>query len=110
MVEKKVVERVASQAASESGDTGGASGGLLGFGATGDLTASPATNVELTGRSATVTVDLTVAYPIPIRAATDRVRAHIVSRVRQLTGVEVTRVDITVTALHRSSAPVRKVQ
>ena len=109
VVEKRVVERIAGQAASECSDTGGASGGVLGIGAQADLTARPAPVVELVGQSATVALDLTVAYPAPIRAATDRIRAHIVRRVHELTGVEVSRVDITVTALPRPATGPRKV-
>ncbi len=103
MVEKKVVERIAAQAASESSQTGGVSGGFLGFGTQGDLTARPATTVELVGKTATVKVDVTVAYPTPIREATDHVRRQVMDRVHELTGVEVTRVDITVTALRATS-------
>lgn len=113
VLERRVIERVAAQVASESdsGRTGGVSGGFLGFGARTDLAALPATTVELVGRSATVKLDLTVAYPTPIRAATDEVRRRVMSRVHELTGVEVTRVDITVTALMPVTAPpARKVQ
>lgn len=109
VVQRRVVERIASQAAAESGDTGGVSGGLLGIGSQGDLAARPEAGVELVGQSATVSLDLTVAYPSPIHAVTDQVRAHIVSRVRELSGVEVTRVDITVTALQRPNASAPKV-
>lgn len=113
MLERKVLERVAAQAASESdsGRTGGVSGGFLGFGARTDLAALPVTTVELVGQTATVRLELTVAYPTPIRAATDRVRRRVMSRVRELTGVEVTRVDITVTALTPTDpAAARKVR
>ena len=98
---KRVIERIAAQAASESGtgQTGGRSGGLLGFGSSADLTARPDTSVELVGTTATVDIALTVAYPTPIRVATDQVRQRVMGRVHELTGVEVTRVDITVTAL-----------
>jgi uncharacterized alkaline shock family protein YloU len=113
VLERKVIERVAAQVASESdsGRTGGVSGGFLGFGTRTDLSALPATSVELVGRTATVRLDLTVAYPTPIRTATDQIRRRVMSQVRALTGVEVTRVDITVTALtSASSPPARKVQ
>ena len=109
----KVLERVAAQAASESdsGRTGGVSGGFLGFGARADLAALPGTTVELVGQTATVGLELTVAYPTPIRAAADQVRRRVMSRVRELTGVEVTRVDITVTALTLTdTAAARKVR
>lgn len=99
VVEKKAVERIAAQAASELTGTGGVSGGFLGLGAHADLGALPATSVELVDQSATVSVEMTVAYPTPIRAATDRVRRHVMDRVQHLSGVQVTRVDIAVTAL-----------
>lgn len=102
VLEKKVIERIAAQAASESGtgQTGGVSGGLLGFGSSSDLTGRPDTTVELVGTTASIDIALTVAYPTPIRAATDQVRQQVMARVHELTGVEVTRIDITVTALH----------
>ncbi|MEO7751905.1 MAG: Asp23/Gls24 family envelope stress response protein [Terracoccus sp.] len=100
VIDKRVVERIASRAASESGPTGGVSGGLLGLGAHGDLSAAPSAEVELIGQTAIVGLDLTVAYPVPIREATDHVRHHVMERVFDLTGVEVTRVDISVAVLH----------
>ncbi len=50
-----------------------------------------------------------MAYPAPIRAVTDEVRTHIMSRVRELSGVAGDPVDITVTALHRPNASAPKV-
>jgi uncharacterized alkaline shock family protein YloU len=96
VIEKKVVERIASHAASESGPTGGVSGGFLGLGSSDDLDAAPAADVELVGQTAIIRLDLSVAYPAPIRAASDHVRRHVMERVHTLTGVEVTRVDIRV--------------
>lgn len=111
VVEKKVIERVAGQVAAESSDdAGGFSGGLLGLGAQSDLTARPEASVELVDGSATVALDVAVAYPSSIVTATDRIRDQIVAEVARLTGVEVTRVDITVTALHRAASPTRRVQ
>jgi len=97
---KQVVEKIAGQVASEVSATGGRSGGFLGIGAHADLTARPKVGVELAGRTATLAIEMAVAYPVSIRRATDRVRAQVTHRVTQLTGVEVTRVDITVVALH----------
>ncbi|MEO7060897.1 MAG: Asp23/Gls24 family envelope stress response protein [Lapillicoccus sp.] len=101
VLEKKVIERVAAKAATESdtGLTGGVSGGFLGFGTHADLGARPATTVELVGRTATVQLEVTIAYPTPIRAATDAIRRQVTDRVHELTGVRVTRVDIAVSAL-----------
>lgn len=113
MVQKKAMERVAAQAASESdsGRTGGVSGGFLGFGTSSDLSARPATTVELVGQTATVKVEVTVAYPAPIRQATHAIRQQVMQRVHELTGVPITRVDITVTALRAADAtPAREVR
>lgn len=108
-LDKRVIEQIASQAASESSATGGTSGGLLGIGAHSDLDARPAVSAEIVGRTATLAIELAVTYPTPIGAATDDVREHVVKRVADLAGVDVTRVDITVTALHRAAAPTRQV-
>ncbi|MCU1536660.1 MAG: hypothetical protein JWP82_1011 [Humibacillus sp.] len=109
VIDKRVIERVASHAASESGPTGGVSGGFLGIGASGDLDTPPTADVELVGQTAVIGLDLTVAYPAPIRAASDHVRTHVMERVHTLTGVEVTRVDITVARLMPADDPTRKV-
>ena len=110
VIEKKAVEKIVSQVASEASDTGGRSGGVLGLGAHADPSARPDASVELVGQTASVSVDTTVIYPTPIREATDQMRRQITSRVRELTGIDVTRVDITVVALHRPGTALRKVQ
>jgi uncharacterized alkaline shock family protein YloU len=97
---KQVVEKIAGQVASEISAAGGRSKGFLGIGAHTDLSARPKVDVELAGRTATLAIEMAVAYPVSIRQATDRVRERLTQRVGQLTGVEVTRVDITVVALH----------
>lgn len=99
VLSKAVIERVAAQAASEVAAAGGLSGGVLGFGAAGDLMARPAVTAELVGQSASLALDLTVGYPAPIRETTAAVREHIIMTVRRLAGVQVTRVDIRVSAL-----------
>lgn len=102
---KQVVEKIAGQVASEISAAGGRSGGFLGIGAHTDLTARPRVDVELAGRTATLAIEMAVAYPVSLRRATDRVRHQVTHRVTQLTGVEVTRVDITVVALHAGTTP-----
>ena len=97
---KQVVEKIAGQVAGELATAGGRSGGFLGIGARTDLSARPKVDVELSGRTATLSLEMAVAYPVSIRQTTDRVRAQVTRRVTDLTGVEVTRVDITVVALH----------
>lgn len=99
VLSRAVIERVAAQAASEVAAAGGLSGGVLGFGAAGDLMARPAVTAELVGQGASLALDLTVGYPAPIRETTAAVRKHIIKTVRRLAGVQVTRVDIRVSAL-----------
>lgn len=100
VISQHVMEQLASQAASEITQAGGTSGGLLGIGSHPDLSARPAAKVELWGQQASVSLDIVLGYPTPLAATTDRVRSHVVNTVQRLTGVEVTRVDIDVTALH----------
>jgi uncharacterized alkaline shock family protein YloU len=102
-MDHKVVEKIASQAAGEVATAGGITGGVLGIGSHTDLSARPKVNVELSGGTATVDLAITVAYPTPIRQAAEQVRQHVIDRVGDLTGIEVTRVDITVSALHREA-------
>lgn len=92
----KVVEKIASQAASEVSVAGGRSGGLLGIGAHADFDARPKVDVELSGTTALLSVEVGVLYPTPLRAATARIREHLISRVDDLAGVQVRRVDIKV--------------
>lgn len=99
----KVVEKIASQAAGEVATTGGSTGGVLGIGSHTDLSARPKADVELSGRTASVDLRIVVAYPTPIRRAAEQVRQHVIDRVGELAGVEVTRVEITVSALHRDA-------
>lgn len=100
VISQHVMEQVTSQVASEITAAGGTSGGLLGIGTHPDLSARPGAKVELSGQQASILLKIVLDYPAPLAATTDRVRQHVVSKVQQLTGVEVTRVDIDVTALH----------
>ncbi|MEO6998919.1 MAG: Asp23/Gls24 family envelope stress response protein [Terracoccus sp.] len=100
VISQHVMEQLASQVASEITQAGGTSGGLLGLGARTDLSARPAAKVELSGQQASISLDIVLGYPSPLAATTDRVRRHVVTKVQELTGVEVTRVDIDVTGFH----------
>jgi uncharacterized alkaline shock family protein YloU len=55
--------------------------------------------VELAGNIATLTVDVGMPYPLPLRQATEALRERIRTRVMELTGVEVRQVDIRVSWL-----------
>ncbi|MBA3527807.1 MAG: Asp23/Gls24 family envelope stress response protein [Propionibacteriaceae bacterium] len=105
VVAEKVIEKIASQAASEVSVSAGRSGGILGIGAHTDTTARPKVTVELSGRTATIEVETGVVYPTPLKQATGRIRDHIISRVQELTGVDVRRVDITIAWLSTGTEP-----
>lgn len=100
-LDRRVVEKIAAQAAREVPAAGGRSGGVLGIGAHADTSALPKVEVDLTGQTARLEVEVAVTYPDPISKSAENVRSQIMSRVNQLTGVEVSRVDIYVTATSR---------
>ncbi|HET9648484.1 MAG TPA: Asp23/Gls24 family envelope stress response protein [Microlunatus sp.] len=103
VIGRNVVEKIARQAASEVATAGGRTGGVLGIGSHTDMSALPEADVELSSRTASIDLDISVAYPTPLRQTTERVRQHVMDRVAQLAGVEVSRIDITVTALHSAT-------
>jgi len=51
------------------------------------------------GPLATVDVSMAVHYPGRVREVADEVRRHVMSRVGELTGLDVPQVDVDVTAL-----------
>lgn len=59
----------------------------------------------------TVTLDvrLSIGYPLPVAKTTEAAREHLRRRTAELTGLAVSRVDITVTALPTSAAEPRRV-
>ncbi len=92
----KVIEKIASQVVSEESVAGGSSGGFLGIGTHADLSARPKASVELSGDIATLSVEVGMLYPVPLRQSTEALRRRIRTRVTELTGVEVRQVDIKV--------------
>lgn len=99
VLEDKVIEKIASQVAHDETFAGGSTGGFLGFGARADLTARPTVSVELSGNIATLSVEVGMLYPIPLRQATQELRQRIQARVVELSGVEVRHVDIKISWL-----------
>lgn len=96
---EKVIEKIAGQVASEESSAGGSSGGFLGIGAHADLSARPQASVELSGNIATLSVEVGMLYPVPLRQGTEELRGRIRARVTELTGVEIRQVDIKVSWL-----------
>ncbi|MET8144151.1 Asp23/Gls24 family envelope stress response protein [Sphaerisporangium sp. NPDC005288] len=107
----RVLERVAACAVREVEQVGGAAPRMLGVPLGRDAgRANPRVSGHVEGRMAIVRVTLSVAYPAPIRQVVHRVREHVVSRVRELTGLEARQVDIDVTRLIHPDEPGRRVR
>lgn len=95
----RVIEKIAGQVASDESSAGGSSGGFLGIGTRADFSARPKASVELSGNIATLSVEVGMLYPVPLRQATEALRRRIKSRVTELTGVDVRQVDIRISWL-----------
>ncbi|GAB2577608.1 Asp23/Gls24 family envelope stress response protein [Microlunatus antarcticus] len=104
VIADSVVEKIAGQAAAEIGTVHGRTGGVLGLGAHDDRSARPDVDVDVRGSFADVSVKVGVAYPGSIRKTTSQLREHVTRRVRELTGVEVHRLDVEVTFLSVAGA------
>lgn len=64
---------------------------------------APKTRVRIDGKVAILNVEMSVLYPSPLRSVTRVARAHIVSRITELTGLEVKQLDINVVRFPRAS-------
>ncbi|OLF04999.1 hypothetical protein BU204_37480 [Actinophytocola xanthii] len=97
----RVVERTAAQALTEIADVGGTAHRILGDTLSGppeERSAQVSASVDDT--TAALNVRLSIAYPASVASTTHQVRSHLTRRLPELTGLVVTRVDITVTALY----------
>ena len=102
-MKEKVLRKIASQAASELPFVGGRTGGVLGLGASGDLDARPAVDVELNGNTAYVSLNVALLYPSPLRAGTETLRRHVTDVLERTTAVHVGRMDVTVASLENTA-------
>jgi uncharacterized alkaline shock family protein YloU len=110
-IAEQVVQRLAAHAVLEVDDVGGAAGRVLGVSLGGeDLDHSAKVNARVADGTVTLDVRLSVVYPASVARTTQRAREHLVRRVEELTGLTVTRVDLTVTALHTATSPNRRVE
>jgi len=102
-----VVAKIARQAAREVDgvEVAGASAlrGLLGRVLPGPV--APGTTVDLASRRTALDLHVCVAWPRPVGSVTEEVRRRVRARVQELTGYEVTDVDIVVDALPAPSRP-----
>ena len=95
----RVVERIAARAAYESDAVTGPGGvRRLTDGLTG-RDDRPQVSVTVDGQLAVLRISLGVVYPAPVGRTTREVRERVRARVRELTGIDVRQVDITVTRL-----------
>ena len=99
VMSRKVLEKIAGQVAKDETFAGGRSGGFLGIGGRADVSSRPQANVELAGNVASLSVEVGLPYPVPLRQAADQLRDRISRRITELTGVEVRQVDVTVSWL-----------
>ncbi|MFJ7949619.1 Asp23/Gls24 family envelope stress response protein [Streptomyces sp. NPDC096354] len=111
-ISDRTVERIAARVLTEVENIGGAAGRLLGTAAPGGHAEDSArVAAKVSGDSvAALDVRLSVAYPQSVAHTTEDARARLVRRVADLTGLTVTRVDITVTALRAPDSPTRRVR
>jgi uncharacterized alkaline shock family protein YloU len=97
----RVIERIAVQAVGEVGAAGGAARRMLGVAVGGaGLDKDAQVTVTAAGGTAALAVQLSVAYPAPIARTAREARQRLIDRIEELTGHAVSRVDITVTAVH----------
>ncbi|WP_410567566.1 Asp23/Gls24 family envelope stress response protein [Amycolatopsis sp. cmx-4-61] len=110
-IAEQAVQRLAAHAARELDDVGGTAGRFLGvsLGAE-DLDRSARVTAHVTGSEVTLDIRLSITYPASVTRTTERAREHLERRVEELTGLVVTRVDITVTALRTTVAQRRRVE
>lgn len=116
----EVVIKIAARAAAENPDAGAAAARMLGRAVPGasrlpgvrdtDLQGLPKTSVIVDGSKAYVTLELSVRWPASIPDVTGRVRRHVRDRVRELAGLDVDEVHITVADLALDVAPPPRVQ
>lgn len=107
----RVLERIAARAVSEVAQAGGAARRLLGVPLGRDtVRAAARATAHVDGQIATVQLRMSVTYPAPIRETTRRVRDQIITRVGELTGLDVRQVDIEIARLIRPGTEPRRVQ
>ncbi len=110
-VSDRTVERIAAQVVTEVEGAGGAASRVLGIAVGGeDLDHHAKVTATVHGDTTTLDVRLSVSYPRSVTRTTEAARRHLTRRVAELTGLTVSRVDITVTALHTTTSASRRVQ
>lgn len=115
----RVVARLAAQAALEISDAGAAAPRVLGRAVPGvealgmrrtSLTMLPKSSADVDGSIARIELSLSVRWPASVPGVTAAVRAHVIERVRELTGLQISEVSIDVTDLVTHLDPPPRVQ
>ncbi|MEV7426501.1 Asp23/Gls24 family envelope stress response protein [Streptomyces sp. NPDC091212] len=109
-IAERAVERIAAHAVTEVEGVGGVGRRVLGVAVgAGEPDGAAAVSARIKGATASLDVRLSVSYPASVARTTEAARAHLKERVGEFTGLTVSRVDITVTALHSAVADTRRV-
>jgi uncharacterized alkaline shock family protein YloU len=107
-INDRVVEKMAARATVEIPDAGAAASRFLGRSMAGasalgarqtSLTDLPKTSADVDGSRVILDLSISVRWPASVPEVSDAVREHVRSRVGELTGLIVTEVSISVTAL-----------
>ncbi|MDF5753366.1 Asp23/Gls24 family envelope stress response protein [Spongiactinospora sp. TRM90649] len=100
IIPEAVVARIAAGAAREVE-------GVLDVRRRGVVPWNERSRADVDGGLAMLSLDVSVAYPAPLRTLTDRIRNHVAARVHYLTGLAVGHVDIEVTSMVPGQRPAR---
>jgi uncharacterized alkaline shock family protein YloU len=107
-INDRVVEKMAARAAIEIPDAGAAASRFMGRSMAGasalgarqtSLDGLPKTSADVDGSRVILDLSISVRWPASVPEVSDAVREHVRSRVGELTGLIVTEVSISVTAL-----------
>lgn len=107
-IDDRVVEKMAARAAAEIPDAGAAAPRVLGRSVTGaaalgarttSLTALPKASADVDGLIVILDLSISVRWPASVPEVASAVREHVRSRVKELTGLTVAEVSISVTDL-----------
>jgi uncharacterized alkaline shock family protein YloU len=111
-IDDRVVAKLAARAAVEITDAGGAAPRLLGRsldGAPGtrstSLNSLPRATADVDGSMVVLALQISIRWPASVPAIAAEVRQHVAGRISELTGLNVTEVQIEVTDLVTHLAP-----
>ncbi len=99
-IDSKVVEKVAAEAVREIDNATGSPRRVLGITlGSADEDTGAKVSAQVDDDTAIVEVTMTVIYPASVQKVTRQTRDHVRDRVKELTGVSVHQVDITVSGM-----------